>query len=44
LVVKANSPKDRAPVDIRHDLDIDSEVRGDGKASDRLRRMAEAFI
>jgi len=36
--------EDVCPVDIRHDLDIDSEVAGDGKATDRLRRMAEAFI
>jgi hypothetical protein len=36
--------EDVYPVDIRYDLDIDSEVTGDGAAASKLRRMAEAFI
>lgn len=36
--------EDVYPVDVRYDLDIDSEVTGDGAAASKLRRMAEAFI
>jgi hypothetical protein len=35
--------EDVCPVDIRYDLEIDSEVTGDGKAAGKLRRMAEEF-
>ncbi|MDN8617143.1 SMODS domain-containing nucleotidyltransferase [Variovorax ginsengisoli] len=35
--------EDKFPVDIRYDLDIDSEVMGSGIAADRLRRLAAVF-
>ena len=36
--------EDLYPVDIRYNLEIDSEVSGDGTAASKLRRMAEVFI
>lgn len=35
--------EDKFPVDIRYDLDIDSEVTGRGVGADRLRRLSKIF-